>query len=315
MPCTLDIKFKGYKPIDIIMKFLCLDTYIHHKNKIGFILMCQEKNIEYVISKSHADFDKDWDLVFIPSEYVDPRYFPNAKAIMYGPHSFIFVDGVWRKNILTFPSNCFYNVLCNWVKDLQEEFGGLSMVTKPIPFAVDVEKFKPRDQPKQYDCFVYFKQRHTDDLQYVTSILKKKNLTYDVIVYGKYKEEDYINTLHSSKFGIWIGRHESQGFAVEEALSCNVPLLVFDCTSMFQEYNEKNEICYKNELGRYSLKGTAIPYWDDTCGISFTKQEEFTSNLDRMLLEYTTFQPREYIKKTLSPIACIDRLLKEITPT
>ena len=71
------------------MKFLCLDTYIHHKNKIGFILMCQAKNIDYLISKSQADFDKDWDLVFIPSEYIDPRYFPNAKAIMYGPHSFI----------------------------------------------------------------------------------------------------------------------------------------------------------------------------------------------------------------------------------
>ena len=64
------------------------------------------------------------------------RNFPNAKAIMYGPHSFIFVDGVWRKNVLAFPSNCFYNVLCNWVKNLQEEFGGLSMVTKPIPFAL-----------------------------------------------------------------------------------------------------------------------------------------------------------------------------------
>ena len=40
------------------MKFLCLDTYIHHKNKIGFILMCQAKNIDYLISKSQADFDK-----------------------------------------------------------------------------------------------------------------------------------------------------------------------------------------------------------------------------------------------------------------
>ena len=297
------------------MKFLCLDTYIHHKNKIGFILMCQAKNIDYLISKSQSDFDKDWDLVFIPSEYIDPRYFPNAKAIMYGPHSFIFVDGVWRKNILTFPSTCFYNVLCNWVKNLQEEFGGLSMVTKPIPFAVDIEKFKPRDLPKLYDCFVYFKQRNTDDLHYVTSVLNKKNLSYIVIVYGKYKEEDYIQALHSSKFGVWVGRHESQGFAVEEALSCNVPLLVFDCTSMFQEYNEKNEICYKNELGRYSLKATALPYWDDTCGLTFTKQEEFPQNLDKMLAEYATFQPREYIKKTLSPEACIDRLLKEITPT
>ena len=191
----------------------------------------------------------------------------------------------------------------------------MSLATKSIPFAVDTELFKPADVPKTYDCFVYFKQRNTDELNYITSILDKKNIKYKVIIYGKYKEEDYIQTLHSSKFGIWIGRHESQGFAVEEALSCNVPLLVFDCTSMFQEYNEKNEICYKNELGRYSLKGTAIPYWDNMCGITFTKKEEFTANLGRMLVDYPKFQPRQYVEKTLSPEACIDRLIKEITPT
>ena len=140
-------------------------------------------------------------------------------------------------------------------------------------------------------------------------------MKYKVIVYGKYKEEDYINTLQSSKFGIWIGCHESQGFALEEALSCNLPLLVFNSSSMFQEYDEKNEICYNNELGRYSLKATAIPYWDDTCGIAFTKKEEFKINLERMLTEYNKFQPRIYVEKALSPIACIDRLLKEITPT
>jgi len=191
----------------------------------------------------------------------------------------------------------------------------LSLATKSIPFAVDTELFKPKDSPKLYDCFVYFKRRHIDELNYVTSILDKKNMKYKVIVYGKYKEEDYINTLHSSKFGIWIGCHESQGFALEEALSCNLPLLVFNCSSMFQEYNEKNEICYKNELGRYSLKGTTIPYWDDTCGIAFTKKEEFKTNLERMLREYNQFQPRMYIENKLSPIACIDRLLKEIMPT
>jgi len=84
---------------------------------------------------------------------------------------------------------------------------------------------------------------------------------------------------------------------------------------MFQEYNEKNELCYKNELGRYSLKATAIPYWDERCGLSFTKKEEFTQNLDKMLEDYTKFQPRKYVEDALSPLACIDRLIKEITPT
>ena len=36
-----------------------------------------------------------------------------------------------------------------------------------------------------------------------------------------------IKYIKKAKFGIVLGRHESHGFAIEEALSCNVPLLVW----------------------------------------------------------------------------------------
>jgi len=294
------------------MKFLYVDTYVHHKNRLGFILMCKARNIECMISRTFSDFVKDWDLVFIPTEYIEPERFPNSKTIMYGPQNFVFVNGVWSKNSGQFPSNCFYNLLSDWVIDVQNEFGGLSLATKSLPFAVDTELFKPVDSHKAYDCFIYFKSRHTDELKHVINALNEKKLTYNLIVYGNYKEEDYIQTLHSSKFGIWIGRHESQGFALEEALSCNVPLLVFDCTSMFQEFNEKNEVCYKNELGKYSLKATSVPYWSDTCGIKFTELSQFEMNLDRMIQEYNSFQPRAFVEATLSPQACADRLIRVV---
>ena len=92
------------------MKFLYVDTYIHHKNKIGFLLMCKARNIECVISKNIHDFSKDWDLVFLPSEYAPPQYFPNAKAIMYGPQNFVFVNGPWLKGNSSFAPHCFYNL-------------------------------------------------------------------------------------------------------------------------------------------------------------------------------------------------------------
>ena len=297
------------------MKFLYVDTYVHHKNRLGFILMCKARNIECMISRTFSDFVKEWDLVFIPTEYIEPERFPNSKTIMYGPQNFVFVNGVWSKNSGQFPSNCFYNLLSDWVIDVQNEFGGLSLATKSLPFAVDTELFKPVDSHKAYDCFIYFKSRHTDELKHVINALNEKKLTYNLIVYGNYKEEDYIQTLHSSKFGIWIGRHESQGFALEEALSCNVPLLVFDCTSMFQEFNEKNEVCYKNELGKYSLKATSVPYWSDACGIKFTELSQFETNLDRMIQEYNSFQPRAFVEATLSPQACADRLIEVVNNT
>ncbi len=294
------------------MRFLYVDTYIHHKNRIGFLLMCRAKNIECVVTKDMRRFHEGWDLVFIPTEAISPSYFPNAKSIMYGPQNFVFANGVWLRGNATFPPHCFYNLLSDWVIDTQEEMGGLSLPSKSIPFAVDVDVFSPKPIPKEYDCFVYFKSRHSVELCYLEDELKKRNLNYKVIVYGKYKEHEYIDIIHKSKFGIWLGRHESQGFAVEECLSCNVPLLVWDCKSMFEEYNEKDEMIYLDYLGKCKFKATAIPYWNDTCGLSFTEREEFPNMLRKMMETYQTFSPRTYILKTLSPEVCMERLLKEV---
>ncbi len=293
------------------MKILYVDTYIHHKNKIGFLLMCKSKGIECVVTKDAHSFQYEWDLVFIPSEYIPPSLFPRAKSIMYGPQNFVFANGPWLKDQVYFPPHCFYNLLSDWVIDVQNEMGGLSLPAKSLPFAVDVEAFKPLNLPKGYDCFVYFKQRELADFAYVLEELNRRRLTYKIITYGKYKEEDYLNTLQKSKFGIWIGRHESQGFGLEECLSCDVPLLVWDCTSMFQEY-DNDKMVYQEHLGRKNLLATAKPYWDSTCGLSFTTKEEFPAFLSLMTQYYTKFHPRDFILQTLSPEACMDRLLKEI---
>lgn len=297
------------------MKFLLIDTFIHKKNRIGFDLMCKSKNIEYVVSKNQEDYSKQWDLVFIPAEAMSPSIFPNTKCIMYGPHNFVFVNGVWKKSTFEFPANCFYNLLSKWITEVQYEFGGLSLKVETFPFAVDVDTFKPLENKiePEYDCFVYYKARDPKILEFVAKTLQMKNLRFAVIRYGKYTEEEYKHILRSTKFGIWVGCHESQGFALEECLSTNVPLLVWNVTSMFDEYNNEGEIAYTQELGRYILKATSIPYWDDRCGLVFTEKEKFVASLERMQLSYQEYRPREYILETLTPSICMDRILTKLS--
>ena len=62
------------------------------------------------------------------------------------------------------------------------------------------------------------------------------NLINDSYI-NKYNETDYINYLKECKYGIWVDAHESQGFALEEALSLDVPLLVWNIKSLNQEYD------------------------------------------------------------------------------
>jgi hypothetical protein len=52
---------------------------------------------------------------------------------------------------------------------------------------------------------------------------------------ARYKEADYTHALRTASWGIWLGQHESQGYAFQEALSMGVPLIVLDATSMRDE--------------------------------------------------------------------------------
>ena len=52
-----------------------------------------------------------------------------------------------------------------------------------------------------------------------------------------------------SDFGIFMSRPETQGFAAQELLSCNLPMFVWD--QKVNAYEDKK------------LSGTTMSYWDD----------------------------------------------------
>jgi hypothetical protein len=295
------------------MRVLFVDTHCHHKNKIGFDLLCKANSIESVCTNDISLFDKHYDLVIVPSDCVPPYLFPNAKHIMYGPHNFVFTNGVWQKSGNSyFKPHCFYNLLSDWILVLQDEFGGMSLPAKTIPFPVDIDRFCPSLQEAKYDCFVYFKGRKQELLSFAEARLKALGMRYTVIRYGSYTEDQYLEALRSSRFGLWIGSHESQGFALQEALSTNIPLVVWNVKSMFDEYNRQNEVCYKEDPKIYKLKATSVPYWDARCGELFYEKEEFDTKVMTMSQNYANYSPRDFVLETLSPVACYKRLVEAL---
>ena len=127
-----------------------------------------------------------------------------------------------------------------------------------------------------------------------------------IFSYGSYKEEDYISSLQNTKYMIILGRHESQGFAIEEELSFNVPLLVWSSTLRKQEYP------YKKEYMNVKSKVTTIPYWDERCGEFFHNFEELESTFDTFISKLETYKPRDYILENLSVEKCSERFLQLI---
>jgi hypothetical protein len=115
----------------------------------------------------------------------------------------------------------------------------------------------------------------------------------------KYDEAAYINYLQEAKYGIWLGCHESQGFALEEALSTNVPLLVWNIKSMNQEYRSTYE----------DIPATSIPYWDERCGEYFYNINEVEDKFNLFLSKLDSYNPREYIVENLSIELCENKMI------
>ena len=108
--------------------------------------------------------------------------------------------------------------------------------------------------------------------------------------------------LQNAKYAIWVDAHESQGFAIQEALSCNVPLLVWNTKTMNQEYGSK----YSN------IHCTTIPYWDQRCGEFFYNINELDETFNLFISKLEIYKPREYILEELSVEKCSERFLELI---
>ena len=268
----------------------------HPKNMSGMIKGCQMMNIPYLIATSIEQIaESKFNFVWLPDKF-SPFELP-GKKIMYGPHFSVFPHGKmvapWEG-----PDDCYYNVLSEWNKNIHEEMG-LKMPMVCLPFGVDSGAFVPGNGDRN-DVFVYCKGRHPSIKEFV--LQKLGNRKIHIVQCGSYKEDWYKLVLSQCKFGVWIGSHESQGFALQEAMSCDVPLLVVNVTSMKDEWH--GEYIYK-DVGN-SLLATSVPYWSNDCG-EVVSLEDFDEGLKK--IESGKYQPRNFVLENLSLDKCMTRML------
>tara|TARA_B110001450_G_C17644262_1_gene490508 strand:+ start:441 stop:1286 length:846 start_codon:yes stop_codon:yes gene_type:complete len=279
------------------MKVLIIGTF-HHKNKEGLKLMLSYLNFEYKWG-NYNDIP-NYDLIFMPDNPIDTSKFP-LKKFIFGNHFSVFptnkildIKNIYKNSIYIQPSE--------WASQVWRDMKAETFIPiKTLPFAVNTDKFKPNNIRAANKVFIYFKARKQQELNILTSFLNTKNIQYEIFDYRKkYDEKDYIRCLQESKYGIWLGRHESQGFGLQEALSMNVPLLVWDVKSMNQEegYNYPE------------IFGTVIPYFDERCGEYFYDTNEFESKYNEFISKLNTYKPREYVLENLSVEKCAEMFMK-----
>ena len=284
------------------MKLLLLDRDFHHKNRAALYAY---KNINITPFYSaeeldHIDLSK-YDAVYSPTYPIDVSKYPSTR-FLFGPHFSVFPEENlrWIKG-----QNTTYIQPSIWAADVWRPHKLCrDLDIRPVPFGVDTDRFtEQKPISERTEVFVYYKTRGPDDLMFIKDKLRELNIQYTLISYDyRYPETEYINILQNAKYGIWVGRHESQGFALEEALSCNVPLLVWDVLSMNQENGPNYD----------DIPATAIPYWDSRCGEVFYSRAHFGHKYELFMAKLRTFKPREYILAKLTMEKCEEAFLQLI---
>jgi hypothetical protein len=191
-------------------------------------------------------------------------------------------------------------VPCEWVKQLYMKW---LPEDKLLTWAVGINTdlfYDMSNNVKDNDCLIYFKRRDEKELSDVISFLEANNQTYEVIRYGGYSEEHFLNVLRHSKYGLIIDKCESQGIAIEEMMSTNLPLLVWD-TSIWDDRGEE-----------FRIEATSVPYWDENCGVKFINFDELNDSFIYFMNNKYKFKPREFVMNNLSLEKCAKNIMIEL---
>lgn len=270
--------------------------------------------VEHTICEDLRLLDETYTIALSLTLFFPPESFPPNCKVIYGPHFFIFPDDTnhplhkYNYN----PKMFFYNTLTPWISTIFKKIAPhLSVTLISCPFGVNTSEIQivPKSREK---ILIYYKNRHPSCLEFVKQFLGSRNLDYVVFTYGTYMEPDFKAQLQNTKFVIWIGRHESQGFAFQETLASNVPILLWDVHSCYDEYSNGYQFESYRPTG-LELTATVANVWTPECGVRFYEAGEFESAFHEIVKNLDSYRPRICIEETLSLEATYKNLLHLIS--
>ena len=169
------------------------------------------------------------------------------------------------------------------------------------PAGIETNNWKPvANSKKTFDILIYYKihwdkERLDAELRFpIIEYLNKNNITYNQIIYGKYKPKHYKELLSQCHAMVFLSEHESQGFASCEAMSMNIPLFAWDQGFWL----DPNRFNWTN----IDTPATSVPFFDQTCGEKFKNYAEFEFLFENFWnkVQNGFFTPRQYIIENIS---------------
>ena len=138
------------------------------------------------------------------------------------------------------------------------------------------------------NCLIYSKARSDEELNFVLKMLMEFEQTFNIIKYGSYNERMFLDSMEKSKYCFMLNNTESQGIAVQEIMSCNLPVFSWDMT----HWDHRGE--------EYKVPATSVPYWSELCGEKTSEKEEIKNLFSEFLSKIDSYSPRQYVLNNLT---------------
>jgi hypothetical protein len=213
-----------------------------------------------------------------------------------GPNLFVL-----PKDMPPFPKSdvSIYLHPSDWCVKVWIFLGFNKLILKHWPTGIDWESFNESlVKRNNKNVMVYYKERNPVLLDKALKVLENKGFIPVLLKYGFYNEDEFKNVLINCSFGVWLGRHESQGIALQEALASDLPLIVINATRFSDTYRKSGKYKFPKELDNFVT--TSAPYFDNQCGIIIDSINNLDDAIGELYSNLSNYHPLKFIQDNLS---------------
>jgi glycosyltransferase involved in cell wall biosynthesis len=223
--------------------------------------------------------------------------------LVAGPVNAFFADD--SDGIMQRPEIDLAIVAAEWMVDFYRDAPTLARKSRVVPCGVDVEFWKPAGARKKREAVVYWKSGDERFCEQVEAMVRSSGLEPLRVrsrhgEHGLFTREQLRAHLDRAVLSVFLSTFESQGIALAEAWSMNVPTVVWD---------PQGDAEWR---GRHFTSASSAPYLTSATGIASRDVAGLEIAIAQALATLDTFHPREWVLGNMTDAICSRKLYEVI---
>jgi hypothetical protein len=223
--------------------------------------------------------------------------------LVAGPVNAFFADEC--DSIIQAPDVDLAIVASDWMIDFYRDVPDLARKSRSCPCGVDAEFWKPTGTRKSRTAVVYWKSGDEAFCEAVEAIVRRSGLEPMRMrsrpgEHSIFRPEDLRAAFDGAIVSVFLSAFETQGVALAEAWSMDVPTIVWDPQGDAEW------------LGRTFKSQSSAPYLTPSTGTSVREIAGLEAAITQALAMLGTFQPRRWVLENMTDAVCSRKLYEVI---